>query len=38
MIAPPSNSSLHRTRTGAVLCSESYTSSRRRFAPVSFKR
>lgn len=32
------NSSLHRTRTGAQLYSESYTLSRRRSAPVSFER
>jgi hypothetical protein len=32
------NSALHRTRTGALLYSESYTLSRRRSAPVSFKR
>ena len=36
--ATPANSALHRTRTGALLHSEGYNSSRRRFAPVSFER
>jgi hypothetical protein len=32
------NSTLHWTRTGALPNRQSYTLSRRRFAPVSFKR